>query len=339
MKTLSLTKLWNNSLVLSDRELKERDYCWASELGKSTIDRYLAMKAVKPTNPPNDRSRRKFFAGNIWEFIAGLVLWQMGIIQDKQQEVWTEDMPLRVKGKLDYLVGGKPNYDKARDVIKSLPFQREITDRFMIVINNFEQEYGSEEIEETVHELKSCSHYVIDKIQEGGSIVGHDLQIDHYLRGLKMERGIIDYISKDDALMAERMVRRSKTIDDKMFDDLYNLKGYLDANEQPPKEPLILFEEKFTKNFNIEYSSYLTLVYGFEQPMDYADSVKGKIASWNRTLKRLKDINAGVTTKTGKPTLLTDKNKLVIEEMARDGYDANALSKIAVVSEEEEELV
>lgn len=338
MKTLSLTKLWNNSLVLQDRELKERDYCWASELGKSMVDRYLAMKAVKPTNPPNERSRRKFFAGNIWEFIAGLVLWQMGVIQDKQQEVWTEDMPLRVKGKLDYLIGGKPDYDKARKVISALPFQKEITDRFMLVINNFEQEYGTEEIEEMVHELKSCSHYVIDKIQEGGNIAGHDLQIDHYLRGLKMERGIIDYISKDDALMAERMVRRSNSVDDKMFDDLYTLKGYLDSDQQPPAEPFILFEEKFTKNFNIEYSSYLTLVYGFEQPMDYADLVKGKIASWNRVLKRLSDINSGVTTKTGKPIILTDKNKLAIDEMAKDGYDAQSLSKIAVVAEEEEEL-
>lgn len=344
MKTLSLTKLWNQSLVLQDRELKERDYAWASELGKSMIDRYLAMKAVKPTNPPNDRSRRKFFAGNIWEFIAGLVLWQMGVIQDKQQEVWTEDMPLRVKGKLDYLIGGKPDYNKARSVISALPFQKEITDRFMNVINNFEEEYGTDEIEEMVHELKSCSHFVIEKIEGGGSINGHDLQIDHYLRGLKMERGIIDYISKDDALMAERMIYRNALVDDRMRTDLSFLKGYLDADQRPNPEPLIVFEEKFTKNFNIEYSSYLTLVYGYEQPHEYADSVKGKISSWNRVLARIKSIEKGEVNKPtkkfpdGAPKILTDKNKAAIDEMAANGWDAYKLAKVAQVEETEEEL-
>lgn len=336
MKQISLTKLWNNSLILEDRELKPRDYCWASELGKSQVDRYLAMKGTKPTNPPNDRSRRKFFAGNVWEFVAGLVLWQMGIIINKQEEVWTEDMPLRVKGKLDYLVGGFPDYIKARAVISSLPFQPEMIARFMKVIDNFEQEYGNEEIETMVHELKSCSQYVIEKIQNGGSIIGHDLQIDHYLRGLKMERGVIDYVSKNDALMAERWVRVSPETDKRMFEDLATLKGYLDANQQPPPEKLILFEEKFTKNFNIEYSQYLTLVYGWERPDQYSDSVKGKIASWNRVLSRIKQVNAGAETKTGKKVALTDKNKIAIEEMSKDGFDAYNLAAVAQVEIEEE---
>jgi hypothetical protein len=338
MKQISLTKLWNNSLILEDRELKERDYAWASELGKSKVDRFLAMKAVKPTNPPNDRSRRKFFSGNIWEFIAGLVLWQMGIIINKQEEVWSEDMPLRVKGKLDYLVGGYPDYNKAREVISQLPFQKEITDRFMRVINNFEEEYGHDEIETMVHELKSCSQYVIEKIQGGGCILGHDLQIDHYLRGLKMEKGIIDYISKDDALMAERWIKRNDDTDKKMREDLAELKGYLESNTRPPADPLILFEEKFTKNFNVEYSGYLTLVYGFERPDQYADAVKGKIASWNRVLARLKQIENGEKTKTGKEIKLTPKNEDAIKSMEAEGYDAYTLAKVAQV-ELEEELV
>lgn len=336
MKQLSLTKLWNNSLILTDREMKERDYAWASELGKSKVDRFLAMKAVKPTNPPNDRSRRKFFAGNIWEFIAGLVLWQMGIIINKQEEVWTEDMPLRVKGKLDYLVGGYPDYNKAREVISALPFQKEITDRFMVVINNFEEEYGYEEIEEMVHELKSCSEYVIEKIQGGGAILGHDLQIDHYLRGLKKGGGILDYISKNDALMAERWVKRSDETDAKMREDLSELKGYLESNTRPPADPLILFEEKFTKNFNVEYSAYLTLVYGYERPDQYADAVKGKIASWNRVLGRLKQIEKGEKTKTGKEIKLTPKNQEAIDAMQSEGYNPYELAKVAQVEMEEE---
>lgn len=339
MKQISLTKLWNNSLILHDRELKARDYCWASELGKSMIDRYLAMKGTQPSNTPNDRSRRKFFAGNVWEFIAGLVMWQMGIIINKQEVIVTEDMPLKIVGKLDYLVGGKPDYDKARATISGLPFQKEMITRFMQVIENFQQEYGDEEITPMVHELKSCSQYVIEKVMNGGRILGHDLQLNHYLRGLKMESGIIDYISKDDALMAERVVRTSRETDDAMIKELTILKGYLDASQQPPPEKHILFEEKFIKNFNIEYSNYLTLVYGFDRPDQYAESVKGKIASWNRVLARLKQIQSGETTKNGKPILLTDKNKAAIDEMSKDGWNAYELCKAVEVDEEEIELV
>lgn len=336
MKSLSLTNLWNNSLILEDKELKPRDWCRASELGKTLVDRYLIMKGEKPSNPPNDRSRRKFFAGHVWEYIAGLILTQMGIIISKQEVTKTEDMPLVVYGHLDYLVGGRPNYNKARDEIKRVPMDEAMLERFLKVIDNFEQEYGTDEIETRVHEIKSVSHYAIEKIQNGGVIDGHDLQIDHYQRALKMDHGLITYISKDDALMAERIVSRSKELDDRLRKDITTLKGHLESNTRPEAAPLILFEEKFTKNFGVEYSQYLTLVYGFDTPEEYRNAVQSKIASWNRLLKRLKDINEGKTTPTGKPILLTDKNKIAIDEINKAGWDAQNLAVVAVVEEDEE---
>lgn len=339
---LTFAEIWNSSLITEDRVLVERPYCWASELGKPMVDRYLAMTATPYSNSPNTRSRRKFFAGNVWEFVAGLILSQLGIIQDNQQEVWTHGA-LSVKGKLDYLLGGKPNYDKARDTIRHFQFQKEMTERFVKVIEMFEQTIGHEEIEPRVHEIKSCSEYVIEKLQAGGFIAGHDLQIFHYLKGLSMPQGEIDYISKNDALMETRVINfPNLELNNKYERDLITLKGYLDAKQQPPKEPLILFEEKFTKNFGIEYSSYLTLVYGFKEPMEYSELVKGKIQRWNRVLARLKDIQDG---KRGKPTkkepegkliTLTDNNLEAIEEMSKEGYDAYTLCKIAVVEPEEE---
>ncbi len=342
----SLRNLWNDSVALEQRELKERDYCWASELYKPTVDRYLAMKAVKPTNPPNLRSLRKFFAGNVWEFVVGLVLHQLGIIQDAQQEVWVTDAPIAVKGKNDYLAGGIPNYSKARDMIASLPFDREMNARFLKVIDNFEQTLGTSELELMVHEIKSCSEYVIDTISEGGRIIGHDLQTYHYCRGLKMPMGRIDYISKNDSLMAEAVVKNPDANLQQIYEsDLHLLKKYLDANEQPPPAPLIVWEGKFKKNFGVEYSNYLELVYGFKEPKDYSDAVKGKIASWNRVLARLKMINDGARAKPskknpeGKPMELTDKNKLAIEEMQKEGwnpYDLAAKAKIELDEDEEQ---
>lgn len=336
MKSLSLTKLWNNSLILEERELKPREYVRASELYKPTIDRFLTMRGVRPTNPPNERSKRKFFAGHCWEFIAGLVLSQMGIIIDKQTEVVLEDLPIKVVGHLDYMIGGKPDYDKATQIIKAIPLPEEMLARFLKVIENFREEYGTDEIQEMVHEIKSCSHYVVEKIQNNGAIDGHDQQINVYLRGTKTEIGIIDYCSKDDALMAERIITRNQAIDTRLFNDLLELKGYIDSNQEPPKAPLIVFEDRFQKNFGVEYSQYLTLIYGFEMPEDYRNAVQSKIASWNRVLKRIKDVNAGVMLKTG-PMKLTDKNKVAIDEMYKDGgWNAYDLAAVANVPEEEE---
>lgn len=337
-RRLSLTKLWNNSLVLSEKDPEPRDYCRASELGKPLIDRYLTMQGVKQSNPPNERSRRKFFSGNVWEFIAGLVLNQMGIIQDQQTTVTDDSMAIPVIGHLDYLIGGKPNYDQARKVLSSLAFDEAMTTRFMRVIDNFESEYGYNEIEQCVHEIKSCSEYVLEKIQEGGSVQGHDLQVGHYIRGLKLPYGIITYISKNDALMAEKLIRNTDDSKKLLAEDLALLKGYRDANQQPPPAPLITFENKFSKNFGVEYSSYLNLVYGFETPEDYRNAVQSKIASWNRLLARLKNIADGKTTPTGKALVLTEKNKVAIDEIAAAGFgDAQVLAKQAKIVEEESE--
>jgi len=327
MLKLNFTEVWNASVQLDDRPMSERDYAWASEMGKSMVDRYLSMKAIAPSNLPNTRSRRKFFAGNVWEFVAGLVLYQLGVVIPQQQEVWVDDSPIRVKGKLDYLIGGIPNYDFARDSIRSFPFQKEMTDRFMKTIDLFEQRIGKVELYPMVHEIKSCSQYVLETISEGGSIMGHDLQIYHYLRGLKMDEGHICYISKDDALMEERVILNpNQSLKAKYDGDLATLKGYLDANQTPPKDSLILFENgRLKKNFGIEYSNYLTMVYGFDTPKDYSDLVTSKISAWNRVLKRMSE-----------GAKLTDKNKARIDEMVSEGFNPYELSKVAKIEEEEE---
>ena len=326
MIKLQFSDIWNASLNTVDREPVQRDYTWASEMGKPIIDRYLSMKAVPPTNSPNTRSRRKFYAGNVWEFVAGLVLYQLGVIIPQQQEVWVDDTPIRVKGKLDYLIGGIPNYDFARDQIKAFPFQKEMTDRFMKTIDLFEERIGGKELHPLVYEIKSCSQYVIDMIGEGGNIIGHDLQIYHYLRGLKMDEGHICYISKDDALLEERVIKNPDLdLKQKYESDLITLKKYLDADEMPPKEPLILFENgRLKKSFGIEYSSYLTMIYGYKEPKEYSDAITGKISAWNRVLKRLAD-----------GAKITDKNKVRIEEMEKEGYNPYALAKVAKIEEEE----
>ena len=78
----SFFKIWNESLEQrEERPPKERQNLWASELGKSQVDVYLKMKGIAPTNPFSARSLRKFEAGNIWEWIVGLVLLRAGMLR------------------------------------------------------------------------------------------------------------------------------------------------------------------------------------------------------------------------------------------------------------------
>ena len=113
--TWSFVDIWNKSIETRDqRTIYPREKIWAGEIGGSMVDRYLKMKGVSPTNPPNARSLRKFEAGNIWEAIMGYILKRAGIYIDSQEWVSYQYPGLfPVTGKLDYIAGGLPDYDKA----------------------------------------------------------------------------------------------------------------------------------------------------------------------------------------------------------------------------------
>jgi hypothetical protein len=69
------------------------------------------------------------------------------------------------------------------------------------------------------------------------------------------------------------------------------LSGYYYANEQPPKEKEIIFDEewgKFTLNWKVLYSSYLTKIYGYKDQEEVRQMYQPLAESWNRVLSRVK---------------------------------------------------
>ena len=106
------------------------------------------------------------------------------------------------------------------------------------------------------------------------------------------------------------------------------------VKQMPPKEDLVLYEEslfKFAKNWNVEYSDYLTLLYGFETPEKYRNAWQFKINQWNRVFKRCV-----------KGDRITDKNIEVIAEAKNhfpkwDKMVAAAKKAGAFVDNQEEE--
>ena len=100
-------------------------------------------------------------------------------------------------------------------------------------------------------------------------------------------------------------------------------------DQMPPVEKKIVFEEdygKFARNFNVGYSNYLTMLYGYSNQMEFEEQINPIVSQWNRVLGRLK---AGSN--------VTEKNKLVLEKIKEAGFIVDEiLSRFAVTKEEEE---
>lgn len=278
----SFAQIWNSALdVDNQREYVPRDYVWASELGRGYYDRYWKMKGRKPTTPPNVRARRKFEGGNLTEWIMQQVLARAGILQSSQDHIVFDEGAIKVTGRCDFTAGGQVLPLDAADIVGPDTFAAIASttiDRLMDKYPDGLREVGIE--------LKSCSGIMFDRY-EASPGYHHALQAYHYAH--KTERPyLLVYISRDDLRVCEWLIMP----DDQKWGELYMAdleamaKVFALPEDQVQKEPLLLFEnEKFKKNFEVEYSSYLT-DYGFERPDEYADAAKVAVRL-NNVIKRI----------------------------------------------------
>jgi len=322
-KSWSFFQIWNKSLEeRRDRIITPRNNLWASELGKSLVDNYLKMKGETPTNPPNKRSLRKFEAGNIWEWIVGLVLKRAGIyLGDQKWNSFRYPGLLEVTGKMDFLAGGSPDWDKARSEIQRLGFPPFIYRASENIINHFKKEYPNG-LKKIILEIKSSASFMFD-LYEKFDFAGrnHRLQTFHYLKAENLPEAHIVYICKDDARMLEVGVFNPSPVEDDYKDYLKKLTGYVNAKEMPPLEEPIEFDEevgRFKDNWKIKYSLYLTKLYGFKDQMAFEERYKGTAARWNRVLNRVLG---------GKK--MTENNKGVIKEVEREFGDFEKFVELA----------
>ena len=286
---------WNVSLdEMEKRKAWEHDYLWASQLGSSLVDIYLNLMGVEPSNAFDNRAKRKFDAGVMWEWIATLVAKRAGIYLSSQDKVeYQAEGGLKVTGKLDLKIGGQRNTEMIRDMRGALKII-EFPDVFVKAMETVEKQMNFDTVlPERVIEVKSSSAFMYDaQYKFGVPAENHALQCLHYLLSTGIDEGAVLYISKDDARMTEIPIwRNDELLNAKYLEVVTLAKRYYDKKEQPPLEPLIIFDEskgKFTDNWNIKYSSYLTYLYGFEHESAYQDEFKSKVSSWNRVVGRIK---------------------------------------------------
>src|SRR3990167_7551714 len=158
-----ISKCWNESIdSMPERPMVARNRLWASELGKQDLDIYLKLIAEPVSNPFVARAKRKFEAGNLFEWIVKLILIRCGIYKESQKWIGykLEDC-LEVSGKLDHLAGGVPKYDEAIKEIEALALPEIFTKATKNIITYFKENYPHGLPEQGI-EVKSTSSFGIE---------------------------------------------------------------------------------------------------------------------------------------------------------------------------------
>jgi hypothetical protein len=291
--TWSMIGAFNAAIERPERDVQPRDYLWATDLGKADVDTYLKMMGEEPSNPPNARSMHKFMAGDFWE---GFVYWFLtfaGILRSSQERL-TYQYPdlLMVSGRPDFIAGGRPDYEKALALTVQFPMTDPVRDFILRFIKNMRAEYEGKDLKEIVIECKSVGSFIFPRYQRANATasIDHVYQIFHYLKSQARDEGHIAYFSKDDSLMAEFGVfNPDAEIEAKYRGRIETLTGYYRAKQQPPLENEIVFDEeafRFAKNWKIEYSPFLTKLYGYKTPEAYYQRWQPKAAQFNRVFGR-----------------------------------------------------
>ena len=313
-KIWSIAKVWNQSVETNtDKPSMPRSRIWASELGKSDLDIYLKLINEPVSNPFDARARRKFEAGNLFEWVVKLILIRCGVYRDSQKWVDNNDFGIQVTGKIDHLAGGTPNYDKAKEEIKALNLPDLFTRATEQILAYFKKHYPNGLPEQGI-EVKSTSSFGIEKVYfTGKGLAGHDLQAFHYAYKEKIPFSLL-YICRDDLRMAEiPILPDDPELLARYKGKIASVAEFYTKRVEPPKEPEISWDsdtERFTKNFNVEYSGYLKRNYGYETPDEFNEAWGSKIESWNRVVGRIKSRKD-----------LTDNNKEKLSEMSEAGFD------------------
>lgn len=327
----TMQEIWNTSMSLpKERPESDRVHLWASELEKAPVDMWLRFKNTPVTNPPNGRSNMKFKTGDLFEWWMGLVLRHSGILQSSQEymKFCVEEGLLEVSGKADFIAGGKPNLDSALEFAKLIDMPVFMVEVIEHLVKTLTEKYpdglGTKPIE-----IKSCSSFVMNKLEQEGAkpLSGHKLQLSHYIIGGNHPQGLLTYVCRDDLRMKEFDVFNNEETRKQYRDAVKKQTDAVRAEVMPEKEKLITFEDKFNINYNVAYSGYLTMLYGFQQQMEYEDIYRPKVAQFNRVLKRMKD-----------GAKMTPKNELILVGMREQGFEpAELVKSFSGESEEEAE--
>ena len=187
------------------------------------------------------------------------------------------------------------------------------------IIQSLREQYP-DGLTDIILEIKSCSSFMFEMYERKNKAnPQHKLQLYHYLKCKKMSEGHIVYISKDDARMLEIEIIHPSSLEEEYKNDITTISNYAFNKIEPPKEKFIVFDKdfgKFSANYKVGYSNYLTMLYELKNQKAFDDIYKPMVERWNRVLGRIAEEKD-----------MTDNNKEALEEMEKGGFDIEEIKK------------
>lgn len=236
-----------------ERELKVRDYVYASEIGMSKLDCYLSMQGVEPTNPPDERALRTMNMGHIFEdYVSSLLPTGTNVEREVKVE-YTRDGYLPVHGRIDFIIDG------------------EIVEL------------------KTVH---SRSFWYNAKGDEGFQAYPHHImQLYTYMLARNQTRGHLVYVSKDDMTIEQLTFDiQPNDAQAKLWEEwMGDMTRAIQTKTAPEMEPKMeLVDGKWKANWHITRSRYFTKLTGLADPKE----VDNEVRRLNYALDKEKKANA-----------------------------------------------
>ena len=317
----SLQGIWNDVASLERRKPKVRDYVSFGDIGKTDMwSRYQKMMGVPETNEIELRVLRIFQAGNEFHEMMEKLLKRVGLLinsqdynDEKGEEQWSvipeSEKELKQFGAYDALVGGKIDREK---VIREIKEDKDLSDfskqKALRIVEFFTKKFidkYSNGLEPMIYEFKSINSQAFwgkkDYLYQ--AYPHHKHQLFGYMKANNIKEGRLLYISKDDLTLAEFPVYLN---DEKLAEsyrkDIETISYYVKNKIEPPKSPYVIFNPRklytfqdkkikykirgsYVFNWEVSWSSYLTLMTGFKTSNEFELSVKGEISEKNKQIK------------------------------------------------------
>jgi len=246
-----------------------REVIWASDLGKPYVDRWLQMKGVPYSNPPNGQELMTYFLG--WQIEVGIeeMLLSAGLATRSQEKVTVHlDGHLPVVGRADLILevrdweGVLAKLEEGSAEDPAIP-PRELAQRQALrrILGDWRGR-SPQGLSATVFEVKSLNSAAF-KYHRGGEGLSsayphHRLQLYTYLRGLGLGEGHLVYVARDTGWMEEVVVRPTEELERAWRGDVEAMSRYYLGDERPPLEPLKVGGKE---NWRVRYSRYRDYLY------------------------------------------------------------------------------
>ena len=141
------------------------------------------------------------------------------------------------------------------------------------------QEQGIKQFTPILCEIKSMNsraYWHHSKMAVGDKFEGqhhHKMQLWAYMHATGIEKGVIFYVSRDDLMVNEvEVMLDDKQLRDDVLGYIETMSGYYHSGKTPPLEKEILYDsekKKFVTNKKVQYSNYITKLYGYDSGGDY----------------------------------------------------------------------